>query len=237
MHWDGNNKKMEERNISAAIGVGVQAPNSAHPEIRSTLDEPSMRRVAEWILDLRPPKFPESRIDKSKLPRGAEVFRERCARCHATDGAEIGQVVPIDDPELRTDRERLDSFTPELADAMNTIGIGYPWRFQNFRKTNGYANQPLDGIWLRAPYLHNGSVPTLRDLLSAPAQRPTKFRRGSDVYNWADVGFDSTTPAENGREYFEFDTTKRGNGNGGHTYGSGLPQADKDALLEYLKTL
>jgi mono/diheme cytochrome c family protein len=237
MHWDGNNKKMEERNISAAIGVGVQAPNSAHPDVRSTLDEPSMHRVAEWALDLQPPKFPESRIDRSKLPRGAALFKDRCAKCHAPDGAEIGRVVPVDDPELRTDRERLDSFTPELSDAMNTIGIGYPWRFQNFRKTDGYANQPLDGIWLRAPYLHNGSVPTLRDLLNAPDQRPRKFRRGNDVYDWANVGFDSTTPSEGGREYFEFDTGLRGNGNGGHTYGTGLSPDDKAALLEYLKTL
>ena len=48
---------------------------------------------------------------------------------------------------------------------MNTIGTGKPWKFSHFRKTNGYAGMPLDGIWLRAPYLHNGSVPTLRALL------------------------------------------------------------------------
>jgi mono/diheme cytochrome c family protein len=236
MHWDGNNGKMEERNISAAIGVGVQAPNSAHPNVRSTLDEPSMNRIAEWILDLAPPKFPESRIDRSKVPRGAQVFRDQCARCHAPDGSEIGRVVPITDPQLGTDRQRLDSFTPELSDAMNTIGIGYPWRFQNFRKTNGYANQLIDGIWLRGPYLHNGSVPTLRDLLKPPAERPVKFWRGNDVYDWTNVGFDSTTPAEGARAYFEFDTTLRGNSNAGHNYGTGLSPADKDALVEYLKT-
>ena len=44
---------------------------------------------------------------------------------------------------------------------MNTIGTGKPWKFSHFRKTKGYANMPLDGVWLRAPYLHNGSVPTL----------------------------------------------------------------------------
>ena len=48
---------------------------------------------------------------------------------------------------------------------MNTIGTGKPWKFSHFRKTDGYANMPLDGVWLRAPYLHNGSVPTLRALL------------------------------------------------------------------------
>ena len=237
MHWDGNNSSMEERNISAAIGVGVQAPNAYHPDIKSTLDEPSMARVAEWILDLGPPPFPESKIDRSKSPRGGEVYAAHCAACHAPTGERIGQVVPLDDPRLGTDRQRLDSFTPELADAMNTIGLGLPWRFNHFRKTDGYANQPLDGLWLRAPYLHNGSVPTLRDLLKRPADRPKVFRRGSDVYDWVNVGFDSTTAAEGGRTYTEYDTQGRGNGNGGHTYGVDLPPADKDALLEFLKTL
>ena len=57
------------------------------------------------------------------------------------------------------------------------------YRFTHFRKTHGYANQPLDGIWARAPYLHNGSVPTLRDLLNAPSERPKAFYRGYDVFD------------------------------------------------------
>ena len=120
---------------------------------------------------------------------------------------------------------------------MNTIGIGYPWRFQNFRKTDGYANQLLDGIWLRGPYLHNGSVPTLRDLLKPANERATAGvpARGNDVYDWANVGFDSTTPTDGARTYFEFDTKLRGNSNAGHNYGTKLPPADRDALLEYLR--
>ena len=66
---------------------------------------------------------------------------------------------------------------------MNTIGTGRPWRFSHFRKTNGYAGMPLDGIWLRAPYLHNGSVPTLRALLFLD-ERPARFYRAYDVYDW-----------------------------------------------------
>ena len=81
---------------------------------------------------------------------------------------------------------------------MNTIGTGYPWQFTHFRKTNGYSNMPLDGIWLRAPYLHNGSVPTLRALMF-PDERPAVFFRGYDVYDWDNGGFVSTGPdAEKG---------------------------------------
>jgi len=111
-----------------------------------------------------------------------------------------------------------------------------PYRFTHFRKTRGYANQPLDGIWLRAPYLHNGSVPTLRALLDAPEQRPKTFYRGNDVYDQQGVGFVWSRKEAGGRSFFEYDTTLPGNGNGGHVYGTTLSAADKQAIVEYLKT-
>ena len=143
----------------------------------------------------------------------------------------------MDDIErIATDRHRLDSYTSDFA--MNQYGLypESPYRFTHFRKTTGYANQPLDGIWLRAPYLHNGSVPTLRDLLEVPANRPAVFYRGYDLLDPERVGFVSTAAAANGRTFFQFDTSIAGNGNGGHLYGTSLPDADKRALVEYLKT-
>jgi hypothetical protein len=106
-------------------------------------------------------------------------------------------------------------------------------------KDVGYANQPLDGIWLRAPYLHNGSVPTLRDLLEPAAARPKAFYRGDDVYDARRVGFVSAVPARDGVRFFRYDTTVPGNSNAGHegaAYGTQLPPADKDALVAFLKT-
>ena len=107
--------------------------------------------------------------------------------------------------------------------------------FSHFRKTNGYANMPLDGFWLRAPYLHNGSVPDLRALLF-PEERPAVFFRGYDVYDWDRVGFVSRGASAE-REGVPFDTSLPGNASTGHRYGADLPTADKLALLEYLKTL
>ena len=224
LHWDGNNDLVDERNKSAAIGAGA-TPKS--------LDLPSMQRIADWALDVPAPKYPEARIDRARAAEGAAVYADACASCHALGGAKVGQVTPID--EVGTDRERLDSFTPALAARMNTIGRGRPWAFSHFRKTNGYANAPLDGVWLRAPYLHNGSVPDLRALLF-PAERPATFYRAYDVYDWERVGFVSRG-AEAEREGVRFDTTLRGNANRGHLYGADLPEAAKLALLEYLKTL
>jgi hypothetical protein len=110
------------------------------------------------------------------------------------------------------------------------------YRFRRFRKTDGYANHPLDGIWARAPYLHNGSVPTLRDLLEPPERRPAAFYRGYDVYDQARVGFVTDVPAENGRRFFRYDTSIPGNSNAGHVYGTTLTDEDKRAIVEYLKT-
>ena len=114
----------------------------------------------------------------------------------------------------------------------------YPARFVHFRKTYGYANMPLDGLWLRAPYLHNGSVPTLRSLLEPAEERPRTFYTGYDVYDYEAVGFVSSGAAA-AREGWRYDTDTRGNSNRGHEgalYGTLLTPAQKDALVEYLKT-
>ena len=115
---------------------------------------------------------------------------------------------------------------------MKEIGIIRP----NMVKQMGYQSPPLDGLWMRGPYLHNGSVPNLRDLMKPAAERAPVFYRGYDVYDPADVGFVSSG-AEAEREGWKEDTSVRGNGNQGHTYGTDLPAADKNALLEFLKTL
>src|SRR5213075_461033 len=134
--------------------------------------------------------------------------------------------------KIGTDRHRLDSYTEELAVAQNNLYAGYPCRFSHFRKTFGYANMPLDGIWLRAPYLHNGSVPTFRDLLEPPDKRPALFYRGDDVYEKSKAGFRSNVAEENGRRFFRYDTTFPGNENSGHLYGTALAEKDKDAIVE-----
>ena len=141
-------------------------------------------------------------------------------------------VTPIG--QIGTDRRAARQLHAALVAALNTIGKGKPWAFHTFRKTHGYANSPLDGVWLRAPYLHNGSVPTLRTLLF-PKERPAVFYTGYDVYDWKDVGFISQGAAAQ-REGFRFDTSVRGNGNEGHMYGTDLPPAQRLAIIEYLKT-
>jgi hypothetical protein len=138
--------------------------------------------------------------------------------------------------DIGTDRHRLDSYTDEFAANQYALYPDSPYRFSHFRKTGGYANHPLDGIWLRGPFLHNGSVPTLRDLLDAPDARPKVFYRGYDLFDLKKVGFVSDVPHADGHDFSRFDTSLPGNGNGGHVYGTTLSDGDKAALVEHLKT-
>jgi hypothetical protein len=233
LHWDGNNDSVEERNRSAAFGTGAVPP---------TLDRASMKKMETWLGDARPPAYPYP-IDAALAARGAPVYARYCATCHGRSGTDfsgdlVGKVTPIE--LIGTDRHRLDSYSPELSAAQNLLYAAYPGdRFRHFKKTFGYANQPLDGVWLRAPYLHNGSVPTLRDLLTPARKRPAQFYRGYDVYDPRNVGFVTSVAQEKTRRYFRFDTALPGNGNAGHegrAYGTELPSAEKDALIEFLKT-
>jgi len=234
LHWDGDNDSVDERNLSAALGAGVTPV---------TVDHAAIQRVRDWIWTLPPPPYPYA-IDRALAARGASIYAQTCLSCHADhqfrDGVRnpaatrVGLVEDID--RIATDRHRLDSYTFVFAANQYALYPESPYRFTHFRKTAGYANHPLDGIWLRAPYLHNGSVPTLRDLLETASARPMAFYRGYDVYDRERVGFVSDVKDENGRTYFLYDTSLPGNGNGGHEYGTSLPTADKLAVLEYLKT-
>jgi mono/diheme cytochrome c family protein len=232
LHWDGDNDSVDERNLSAGLGAGITPV---------TVDHAGLKRVRDWTWTLPPPRYPYA-VDQALAARGAGVYRQACLECHGDHrfrdgvrgGARVGQVVAA--AEIGTDRHRLDSYTAAFAANQYSLFPDSPYRFRRFRKTNGYANHPLDGIWARAPYLHNGSVPTLRDLLEPPERRPAVFYRGYDVYDQGRVGFVASVPEERGRRFFRYDTAVAGNSNAGHLYGTTLPDEDKRAIVEYMKT-
>lgn len=235
LHWDGNNTSLDERNLSAGLGAGITP---------TTVDHDGVARVKAYITNLPPPRWPEGPdmpLDHARAQRGAATYRKYCADCHDFGAPYVGHVEPIE--KIGTDRARFDSYTTTFADNQNTLFAGTPYRFHSFRKTVGYTSPPLDGIWARAPYLHNGSVPTLADLLEPPADRPKAFYRGYDVYDPKRVGFVSDVAEDKGHKYFLYRTVDEqgrpiaGNSKEGHLYGTDLPAAEKQDLLEYLKTL
>jgi hypothetical protein len=236
-HWDGLNTDLREVVLSSAIGDGASPEwvdrdmrgwDSTDPRAMS-----SLRRVQNYISTVQAPAYPFA-IDRALAAQGEAVYKMQCASCHAAGGARTGTVIPV--AEVGTDRHRLDMWTKASAAAYNAYGEGHAWKFSHFRTTEGYVSVPLEGLWLRAPYLHNGSIPTLTDLLQPVASRPTKFWRGYDVYDAARVGF-VTSGAAAQREATFFDIHRPGNSNAGHLYGTTLPPDAKRALIEFMKTL
>ncbi len=98
--------------------------------------------------------------------------------------------------------------------------------------SGSYESRVLEGIWAAAPYLHNGSVPTLAELLKPASERVTSFKVGRN-YDIKNIGLATTQPL--GSTVLE--TSGLGNSKDGHEYGTALSASEKEALLEYLKTL
>jgi hypothetical protein len=243
LNWCGETPAVRSVLIDSALGLG------AAPDKGSSLTYPL--DLLDWKLERRawfqkrmvdldnflsavqPPKYPFS-VDDVLVAKGKPVYAQHCAQCHDAGAPRTCKVIPI--AEIGTDTNRMATWTQAAADQANasvkSLGIIRPNLIQN----SGYCSPPLDGLWMRAPYLHNGSVPSLRDLLEPVASRPAAFYRGYDVYDPVSVGFVSSgAKAESAG--WRLDVSVRGNGNQGHTYGTDLTTAEKQALLEYLKTL
>jgi Cytochrome c len=226
LHWDGLNPSLREVVLSSAIGDGTTPKN---------LDLEVMERIENFLEELPPPEYPFE-IDEQLAAEGQGVYEAHCSSCHTPGQGRTGQVIPVE--EVGTDRHRVDMWEAKDAAAYNAKYSDYEWKFNQFQDIDGYAATPLDGLWLRAPYLHNGSVPTLEDLLKPRESRPTEFYRGYDVYDPEKVGFihNLEENPQTGVKLFQYDTSLPGNSNGGHLYGTDLSDAEKRALIEYLKT-
>ena len=236
--WDRSNTSLREVVRAKAFVAGASTrwmdTDTVMWEHSEARQPSSLRRVVEYLSDLQPPKYPFA-VDSALAASGAMTYAANCAQCHDANGSRANTPIPIN--ELGTDRRRLDAWSVNDASAVNNaFGEGYDWKFSRFRGASpGYVAPPLDGVWLNAPYLHNGSVPTLGDLLEPAASRPPRFWRGYDVYDQTRVGFVSND-ADAQRIGTLFDATQPGNDNGGHTYGTTLSAGEKRALIEYLKT-
>jgi len=229
MNWAGDSHDAYSVIIDSALGL---IGSESGPK-----DKAGFLAQIDWLKDyLRnkpPPNYPFA-LDGAKATAGKAIFDQQCATCHASD--RTGTPLPLAD--VGTNRDRIDTWGKDFAVAANKVvgGMGIERKGLVEAPLIGYNVQYLDGIWLRAPYLHNGSVPTLRDLLEPVDRRSKVFYRGYDLYDPVRGGFVSTG-ADAEREGTKFDVSQRGSGNGGHTFGVTLPDTDKDALVEYLKTL
>lgn len=249
-NWDSN-QAAEARVLASGVSSGGD-PSKVDVRIHEAMNP--------FINDLPPAPYPFA-VDLELAAKGKPLFEKQCASaCHypqnekvydvGTDMNRARQITP-------TARLGLLELTREACELYVEQG-GSDW-CQPKRGSraaddeayfitprgdqSGYKPDVLHGIWAQAPYLHNGSVPTLWHLLR-PAERPAKFIRGNIKYDEAKVGFvwdKAPAPDEYGDgdtvHFAEHDTALRGNSNAGHTYGSKWTDDQVRAVIEYMKTL
>jgi hypothetical protein len=227
VHDDGNTRSPIVRNLAASLGLG--APLLGH---HGRLDLALVQRQTDLSQKILPPRYPWP-IDRAAATNGANAYNANCASCH--DGPQT-DIRLYSLAEIQTDLNRAKIFTPEVALGFNQFFAqleipGYqPPQPPPLRSTQKYWSPNLAGVWARSPYLHNGSVRTIQELLTPPADRVKTFHRGSRVYDEAKVGY-----TDEGA--YVLDTSLPGNSNVGHNYGTRLSAPEKRDLIEYLKTL
>jgi hypothetical protein len=278
-NWDGNQGASSRTLASGASATGD--PRMVNVRIHEPLNP--------FIDNLPPPAYPFRSVDLARAREGKTIFRDSCASCHTPRNQTIYPVAKLGVDKNRTlvntsvSRYGLAALVTEACQIYGLNNEGKPgatwcvpqgdWnaRLEEYFRdtprrvaegTAGYKADMLYGIWAQAPYLHNGSVPTLGQLV-CPSTRPRRFMRGNLHYDEALVGFEwATRPtARYGPNdtilVKEYDTSVPGKANTGHTFGSELcpdtagldPVTDRreietrllqsrvGALLAYLKTL
>ncbi|WP_425616463.1 cytochrome c [Anatilimnocola sp. NA78] len=208
--------------------------------------EADYRDVYAYISSIEPPKYPHA-IDAPLAEKGRLAFNRVCSDCHGTYGRNKDEadnwpakVIPLS--ELKTDPVRLQALSPAQRNAYGSSWFTDFGKIPNVNEPKGYVAQPLDGIWASAPYLHNGSVPTLWHMLH-PSERPKIWKRTETGYDQKRVGLEVETfdalpaslSAAQTREHFH--TERFGKSAAGHDYPDALSEDEKTAVLEYLKTL
>jgi mono/diheme cytochrome c family protein len=246
--------------MDSALGLG--APPGPH-------FDKQMKEIRAYLQRKQPPRYPLlAGVDQDDVREGAKHYKRECADCHEPGGTWFGKAVPIE--MVGTDRTRFDTWAKEDADGANQVAEDIGAKRRHMVKNLGYVAAPLTGLWLKAPYMHNGGIANMTDLLNVPSERASSFWRGCDLYDPVNMGFASRfsrveklkdrqdtkmrdgtlLPPHNlyrgfvGNEtsaacptIWLQDSTVPGDGNGGHTYGTGLDATEKRQLIEYLKTL
>ncbi|MBI4327110.1 MAG: hypothetical protein HY674_17870, partial [Chloroflexi bacterium] len=250
IHWDGNTTSVMDRNIAQAVALGADFDKTT---FKSAVLPRNLHRLETVALKIHPPKWPEEvlgNIDRAKAARGQPHYQRLCHECHQSEN--IYPVEKVGTSPLRATNmgqtvanlpfpQQLAAFASQAKFVCcKDHGIEGEEAKQMertdkpvWRSTGGYIARPLAGAWATAPFLHNGSVPTLYDLLQPQARRPARFPVGHRDYDPRKVGF--TTDIKS--PVWTFDTQLKGNSNSGHEFGAGLSEDEKWELIEYLKTI
>ena len=168
LHWDGLSTNLLHCSLAGALGDGAT---------RKSLPVKSLAKLVEELKIMPAPLWP-LKVDQEQVAKGKRLFDQHCAKCHALEGVHVNK--PFDfatetkSLQHTTDVHRLAMWNAPDAQGQapfeiyNRFADGYSWDLNSFVATKAYTSVPLNGVWARGPYLHNGSVPTLADLLNPP---------------------------------------------------------------------
>lgn len=247
LFYNGMSRGQHRGTMALATAVCVDDLEEARRIDRLFLD------MHTFIRTLRAPLYKRP-IDDQLAAAGKEIFEDTCAGCHGTYGED-----PLDDdsddyPNLIIPLDVIGT-DPAVAEIAVINGEGFELYNASFYgqiapaiaddPLVGYVAPPLDGVWATAPFLHNGSVPTIELVLDSEA-RPTYWRRvdyddtnfDEEALGWPYVEVDTpqAEAPEADRKHI-YDTTYYSQSNAGHTFGDDLTDDERRAVIEYLKTL
>jgi len=238
--------KKKNSEFYTALGRGDHARISMASGLLTMQDSTEARRIDNHIPDvmafiktIEPPLYPEN-IDEEMALQGKAIFDAKCATCHGTYGEEESYPnLLVDHKIIQTDSALFKVYeeVQYFIDDYNDGWFGHAPGAASLVRERGFIAPPLDGIWATAPYLHNGSVPTLEDLLYSP-QRPTYWRRSfeDDDLDYNKMGWNYSIENAPGDKTV-YNTTQYGYGNRGHYFGDDLTIEQRKAVIEYLKSL
>jgi len=195
--------------------------------------------VLAYIYSIEPPKYP-GHVNHNLAATGQHLFEQNCSTCHGTYGAQ-GKYPNLLIPARVTQTDSMlyasNFSSPQFLDWFKKSWFRTGDRQADLVPFAGYIAPPLDGIWITAPYFHNGSVPTLEGVLNSKI-RPAFWSRdfNNPEYNIDEPGWKFTL---SDKQYTRstYNTSLPGYSNKGHYFGDRLSDTERKAIIEYLKTL
>lgn len=210
---------------------------------------PDVKQIMRFLGTYVNPDFPGD-IEQAKAIRGRTIYIKKCESCHGKYQGQLddlklvsfpNKAIPVD--IIRTDPLRAASISDENIEYLQTMRLHQYISAQN---KEVYVAPILNGLWATAPYLHNGSVPTIWHLMN-PDSRPVEFHTGGHELDYEKMGIkgvadgftyrypDGYTPWADPEIY---DTRRKGRANSGHEFPfDQLDEDDKYDLIEFLKLL
>lgn len=233
LYYTGLGRGDFTKHLMQVIVVAIEDSTEARV-INNNFDD-----VMAWIKTLEPPVYPNA-IDQNLADEGKAIFENTCSKCHGTYGEnETYPNLLVDVNQVKTDTAYASLFYQdnELDNWFNSSWLSLAPFPAEAVPSMGYVAPPLDGVWATAPYFHNGSVPTLEDVLYSP-NRPMYWSRTFDDndYDFTKMGWNYSVESAAGGVTI-YNTTMNGYSNRGHYYADHLIESERQALLEYLKTL